>query len=82
MSTPIFFNSINLGFQAHISNANCLKASQSFLKWNMHGPKNTGDFPDVSTTKCRLCYDVSVSHKSHILNVVSIAKGSEMPSQQ
>ena len=48
----------------------------------MHGRKNTGDFPVVSTTKGRLRYDVSVSHKSHRLNVVSIAKGSEIESQQ
>ena len=61
MSTPIAFNSINLGFPAHISSANRLKGSLSFLKWNMHGPKNTGDFPVVSTTKRRLRYDVSVS---------------------
>ena len=82
MSTPTAFNPINLGFSAHISNTNRLKASSSFLKWKMHGPKNTGDFPVASTTKRRLRYDVSVSHKSHRLNVVSIAKGSEMPLQQ
>ena len=48
----------------------------------MHGPKNTGDFPVASTTKRRLRYDVSVTHKSHRLNVVSISKESEMPLQQ
>ena len=77
MSTPTAFNSINLGFPAHISKTNRLKVSSSFLKWNMHGPKNTGKFPVASTTKHRLRYDVSVSQKSHRLNVVSIAKGSE-----
>ena len=48
----------------------------------MHGPKNTGDFPVASTTKRRLRYDVSVTHKSHRLNVVSISKESEMLLQQ
>ena len=52
MSTPTASNPINLGF--YISNANRLKASSSFLKWNMHGPENTGDFPAASITKRRL----------------------------
>ena len=44
----------------------------------MHGLKNTGDFPVASTTKRRLRYDVSITHKSHRLNVVSISKESEI----
>ena len=48
----------------------------------MHVLKNTGDFPVACTTKRLLRYDVSVSHKKHMLKVVSIAKGSEIPLQQ
>ena len=76
MSTSTAFSSINLGLPAHNSNANRLKALSYVLKWNMDGPKNTGDFPFASTTKCRLWYDISVSYKLHRLNVVSIVKGS------
>ena len=42
---------------------------------HMHGPKNTCDVPVDSFSNLLFRYDVSVNHRSHKLNVVSIAKG-------
>ena len=80
MSTPTAFNYVNLGFLAHISNANRLKASSSFLKWNMHGQRVLVTSPllpplSVGCGIRRIC-------QAHRLNVVPIAKESEIPLQQ
>ena len=44
----------------------------------MQGPKNTADAPVDLFSNFLFQYDVSVNHRSHKLNVVSIANGTAL----
>lgn len=66
MPAPKFLKFSSPEFPIIISTANQLNAFFSFIKKNMQGPKNTDDIPDNS--------DVSINHRPHQLNVLSMTK--------
>ena len=82
MSTPILFKHFILGFPARSFNKNGLKASASFVKWSIDGPKKTGLFPFASFRILLFLSKVPVSCKSQRMKVVSIAKGTGFLSLQ
>ena len=71
--TPIFLRALKFEFEERHFNANLPNVALSLVKSIITGPKNMGCFPLTRFIDLLSLYDVSVTHMSQRLKVVSMA---------